>query len=253
MTNLKDKPRSRTSSLRGKNLIILILAIICIVLAGGLIYSQFGQKIGKDTVNIKEVEDLILTYINESLLQGQLKASLVGEIEEEAGLYKFQIEVADQKILSFLTKDGKIFFPEGFYLDEELTQSEERAEEKNVTLGNFSVSDDEICLENDKPIVYFFGSEGCSYCKWEHPIIEKVAGNFEDFISFHNNMGDSEADREVFEKYSPNGYVPAVVLGCQYYRVGAGTQIGEEAETEALIALICDLTKNQPFDVCEYE
>ncbi|GAI38261.1 unnamed protein product [marine sediment metagenome] len=64
---------------------------------------------------------------------------------------------------------------------------------------------------------------------------------------------DPSADMDVFSKYSPEGYVPALVLGCKYYRVGSGEIIGEEEENKVLTALICDLTENQPNDVCEYE
>jgi thiol-disulfide isomerase/thioredoxin len=103
-------------------------------------------------------------------------------------------------------------------------------------------------LEDGKPIIYFFGSDGCGYCKWEHPVIANVTAKFEGFISFHDNI-DSTADGDIFAKYS-DGHIPTLVLGCKYYRVGAGANMGEEQETKVLTALICDLTGNKPVDVC---
>ncbi|MBZ9572975.1 thioredoxin family protein [Patescibacteria group bacterium] len=241
--------------IKDKNLIILVLLVACGILAGGLVYTQFGQKIEKNVISSDEAANLALDYINENLLGGQIKASLAGEVEEERGLYKLQIDIGGEKFFSYITRDGKILFPQGIDLEEELTQPEEkaeaRAEEKSTTLGNFSVSDDEVCLEDEKPIIYFFGSEGCSHCKWEHPIIEEVAEKFTGFISFHNNM-DSSADMDVFSRYSTGG-IPTLVLGCKYYRVGSGEGIGEEEEARVLTALICDLTENQATDVCEYD
>ena len=79
--------------------------------------------------------------------------------------------------------------------------------------------------------------------------MESVAEKFTGYISFHDNM-DTGEDRDVFSKYSPNGYVPLLVLGCRYFRVGAGQRSGEEVESENLTALICKLTDNQPSEVC---
>jgi len=103
-------------------------------------------------------------------------------------------------------------------------------------------------LEDGKPIIYLFGSDGCGYCKWEHPVIANVTAKFEGFISFHDNI-DSTADGDIFAKYS-DGHIPTWVLGCKYYRVGAGANMGEEQETKVLTALTYDLTGNKPVDVC---
>lgn len=125
---------------------------------------------------------------------------------------------------------------------------EQQEQQKQTTIGNFIVSEDEICKEEDKPTIYFFGSDSCGYCKWEHPVIVNVTSNFEGYISLHDNM-NSDADRDIFSKYSTGG-VPTLVFGCKYYRVGAGTGMGEEQESKVLTALICDLTSNEPADVC---
>lgn len=232
-----------------QNIIILILVIA----VAGLLYLQFGQpsENASKSVSPEEAADLALSYINDNILQGLAEASLVGDIEEEKGLYKLQIEIDDEEFPSYVTKDGKLFFPQGIDLEEPQIQvlEEEPSEDEKTTLGNFSVSEDEVCQENDKPIVYFFGAESCSYCKWEHPIVEKVAEGFAGYISFHNNM-DSNEDMDVLMKYSTGG-IPTIVLGCRYYRVGSGERSGEEQETQDLTALICDLTNNQPAEVCE--
>lgn len=59
---------------------------------------------------------------------------------------------------------------------------------------------------------------------------------FGDKISFHENI-DNQKDQEVFSKYS-TGPIPTIVLGCQYYRIGSGENLGETKETEILTKLI---------------
>ena len=118
-----------------------------------------------------------------------------------------------------------------------------------LTIGNFIVSGDEICTENGKPIIYLFGSTFCPHCTWEHPIIEDVTSKFGGHVSFHDNINNPTADKEIFSKYSP-GHIPTIVLGCKYYRVGSGESIGKDQEVKDLTALICNLTNNKPADIC---
>jgi len=132
--------------------------------------------------------------------------------------------------------------------------TEEQAEvlgELTSTIGNFLVLEEEICEEDGKPTVYFFGSERCPHCSWEHPIFEEVMGRFEDLVSFHNNM-DKDTDREVFQKYGQinQGGIPFMVLGCRYAKVGSGERAGEEQEEKVLTAITCKLTDGQPEEVC---
>lgn len=225
---------------------------LAIVIAGGLIAGAFvyinitNQTKGKSSAVItsQQAGEKAINFINQNLLQGKAIASLIETLEED-GLYKMKFTVGEQEIESYITLDGKLFFPEGINLNEVVAP----AQEKSSTIGNFSISSGEICYENGKPIVYFFGSKSCPHCAWEHPIVERVAGKFGDKIAFHNNM-DSENDGGVFEKYSTGG-IPTVVLGCKYYRVGSGEQGGEDEEEKNLTALVCKLTDGQPADICD--
>lgn len=125
--------------------------------------------------------------------------------------------------------------------------------ELTPTIGNFLVLGEDVCLEDDKLIIYFFGSQSCPHCSWEHPIFEEVVERFDGLVSFHNNMDQPQTDREIFQKYSQinQGGIPFMVLGCRYARVGSGERSGEEIEKENLTALICKLTDNQPDKVCQ--
>lgn len=236
-----------------KNSILIIVFAVGLFAAITIFYVSKSpcfraaeKKVG--TLSSQQAAEKAINYINQNLLQKGASASLINVVEEN-GLYKFSFKIGDKEFKSFVTKDGKILFPEeGIDLEKPLAIQPETQEEKTLTIGNFSVSNDEICKENGKPIVYFFGSKGCPHCLWQHPIVEKIAKHFEGYISFHNNM-DSDADKDVFSKYSP-GSIPTLVLGCKYYRVGSGEREGEEKESKALTALICKLTENKSTEIC---
>ena len=235
-----------------KNLIPAAIVIAGLLVAGAIYINQAKDKAGKEIPGLltsQQAAEKAINYINENLLASSTTASLLN-VSEANGIYKFQLKVADQQYDSYVTKDGKLLFTEqGIDLDKEKNNPEEAVKQKVTTIGNFSVSQDEVCKENEKPIVYFFGSNGCPHCLWEHPIFEKVANNFEGYISFHNNM-DSDKDMEVLAKYSTGG-IPTLILGCKYYRVGSGEQAGEQEESKNLTALFCKLTGEKPTEICE--
>jgi len=237
------------NKISSKNLIIIAVIIGVLIIPGLVVYLTQG-KIGGKPLTSQEVGEKVINYINENFLQGKEQASLVN-IEKENELYKLKLKAEGEEFDAYVTKDGKsLFFQVPLDLDQKptITQESETQQETNLTIGYFSISQDEICQENGKPLIYFFGSKSCPHCNWEHPVMEEVAAKFEGEIAFHNNM-DSDEDGEVFQKYSTGG-IPALILGCKYYRVGSGEQSGEENESKVLTALICKLTENKPNEVC---
>lgn len=124
------------------------------------------------------------------------------------------------------------------------------------TIGGFVLTKDEVCQENDKPSIYYFGYSGCPHCTWNHPIMQNVAKKFPTQIVFHDNMDKldklSAADGEILNKYQEihGGAVPFFVFGCKYARLGSGETYGEADEEKFLTALICKLTNGQPEKVC---
>jgi len=232
-----------------KNLIPISIIVAGILIGGVIIYLNNQECLGEPStegqiLSSQEAGEKAIDFVNQNILKERATASLIEAVEEN-GLYRITFDVQGNEIDTYITRDGELFFLEAVNLTEV-----EPVTDESYTIGNFLVTSEEICKEDGKPIVYFFGSESCSYCSWEHPIMEKVAAKFEGEISFHNNM-DSDADMDVFSKYSTGG-IPTLVLGCKYYRVGAGTQLGEEEEEERILtALVCKLAGNQPADVCQ--
>lgn len=209
---------------------------------------------GNGVLSSQEAAEKAIAYINENMLRGEVKASLVS-VSEEGGLYKLRLKIGEAEYDSYVTKNGKFLFPEGVNLEQAPAVAGEQVEQEKPeypkTIGDFLVLDKEECFENKKPLIYFFGHSGCPHCQWEEPVMKKAVDQFGDLIVFHNNM-DSQEDSEVFDEYSVinQGSVPFLVLGCKYARVGSGERTGEEEEIKALTAIICQLTEGTPKQIC---
>ncbi len=221
----------------------LAIVLAAAALAGAYIYigknnGSAGSACVSQALTIDEAKDKALKYINGVVLAGQTTAA-IKEISEEKCLFKIKITVNGGDFDTYLTRDGSLFFSQG----------EEVAEPKKVTLGEFTVNNETVCLENGKPVVYFFGSTTCPHCVWEKPIVESLAESFKDYVIFKIGI-DSQENMDIFSKYS-DGSIPALILGCNYSRVGSGEAVGEETETKNLTAIICKLTNGQPGNVCD--
>ncbi len=110
------------------------------------------------------------------------------------------------------------------------------------TIGNFK----KVAGES-KPYAYFFGATWCPHCKWEKPIFEKVSDKFSSITTQIIDV-DLEPDHSeivTYKHYSPQGYIPVVIIGGSYYQVGSGEEYGEEEEERNLMALFCKVSNNE--------
>lgn len=230
--------------MNNKLFIPIAIIIAGALIAGVVIYTNYSKS-SNGYLSLEQASEKLMSFVNEKALQGGMTASLIDSLEEN-GVYKIKFDVNGEEVEWSISKDGQIIFPQLINLTE---LAEEGTTEAGTTIGDFIVTEDEIVMEDGKPVVYFFGSKTCPHCQWEHPIMEKVAKQFKDYISFHNNM-DSDADSDVFAKYSDGGYIPATIIGGRYFRIGSGETLGEEENTKILEALVCKITNSQPAEVC---
>ena len=218
---------------------------ILLGIAIGAFVSPSAQTLSSSTQNVltpEEAGEKAVDFIANYAVPPGIEVTLVNVTEVETkNLYKVVVnlstlETSETREL-YIAQEGKLLFLGGIDLSK-------------FAIGNFIVSGDALCTEDETPIIYFFGGDNCGFCKWEHQIIENVTAKFTGYISFHDNMNELDTDREIFDKYSPDNSIPTIVVGCTYYRVGAGVKIGEDQEEKVLTALICTLTNNKPEDVC---
>ena len=72
----------------------------------------------------------------------------------------------------------------------------------------------------------------------------------------HDNKNNNTRDTDVFAKYSPEGGIPALVIGCKFYRVGTAEPETAEGTTQAekdFTSLICQVTNNLPAEICNQQ
>lgn len=223
----------------------LLLGLVLGILLGVFVYpSAPPPSPSAPPILTQEVAgERAIAFIRSYAVPSGVEVTLVNITEMETGtLYKGTINLSyagETETRDFyITGEGKLLFLSGIELSK-------------FTIGNFLVSGDAVCTEDGKVIVYFFGDDTCGFCKWEHPLIANVTAKFDGYISFHDNMNNGDRDREIFERYNPERSIPTIVLGCTYYRVGAGTKFGEAEEEKILTALLCSLTKGKPEEVCD--
>jgi thiol-disulfide isomerase/thioredoxin len=223
---------------RWKIATLVLIIILAVVIFFGLQFG-FGTE---SSITSQEASNRSVNFINKNLASLNATATFVS-VSEFSNLYNVTISYLNNLASVYVTKDGSYIF---------LAQPLELKETTNTqkTIGNFLIDENgKICEENGKPIVYFFGSNDCPHCKWEHPIFVNVTNNFKDEISYHENI-DTQTDSNIFSLYSPDGYIPTLVIGCKYFRVGSGENLGEAQENNILTALICKLTDSKPSSAC---
>ena len=113
-----DKFVSKTD----KNLLFVWIAVVVIIIVGALILTngssgQFLEKIknfggaSKDSIAKKGID-----FINNNILSGGQTAELVSS-SEESGFIKMRISIGGKEFDSYMSKDGKLLFPEAIKLE----------------------------------------------------------------------------------------------------------------------------------------
>ncbi len=89
----------------------IIIAVLGIAVAG-LLYLNYGTE-GASLTGPKAAE-MALSYVNTEMLQGQATAEIEGEVQKVSGVYMFNISLNGDSFPSYVSKDGKLFFPQGY-------------------------------------------------------------------------------------------------------------------------------------------
>lgn len=114
--------------------------------------------------------------------------------------------------------------------------------------ASFNVTQNPICTENNKPVVFLFTTTWCKHCRWVKDAFDSVVQEYADagvIAAYHweTNTGDNTLTDEietaipeqhilVYQKFSQGGYIPTFVFGCKYYRVGNGYESQDNLDME---------------------
>ncbi len=101
---------------------IVVILLIFSVFTQGFQFSK-AEGISSSEMLITEAEQKALDFVNGNLLQPPFLAEIKSS-EDTGNLYKVTLSVAGQDVDSYITKDGKLFFPQGFDTSEGLISDE---------------------------------------------------------------------------------------------------------------------------------
>ena len=94
--------------------IAIIIAAVLIVQA---LYGLSNNKI-PNALSKEEAASRVVNFVSSVALQGDANASLIG-VEEQSGLYQVTIKIEDQEYKTYISKDGKLLFPQGTDISEQ--------------------------------------------------------------------------------------------------------------------------------------
>ena len=164
-----------------KNLIPISIAIAGLLIVGAFVYTNQGEIINKisGSSSSQVIAEKAIKYINEKVLSGGNTASLVN-VSAAGDVYKIHLKIGDQEYDSYVTRDGKFLFPDGYNLEEKSqdasqeTTSEVQTETQEET--NLSAAQLEVlakCLTEKES--KFYGAYWCSWCNKEKELFGAAA------------------------------------------------------------------------------
>jgi len=145
------------SKILTKNNILIATAVIAILIVGFLILG-YGDKIKLPNIFVsakQKVAEKAVKYINDSGLSS-VPVSLVS-VSEESGLIKIKIEIGGQEFDSYVTKDGKLLFPQGYEIE-----TDEKDSSNNNQSSADSATKGEI-VKKDSPVLEAFIVSRCPF------------------------------------------------------------------------------------------
>ncbi len=129
---------------------ILVILLIFSIFTQGFSFAE-GTPTGAATdVSLQDAEAKAVNFVNTNLLQAPFTAKVTSS-DDVGSLYLVTLDVAGQSVDSYLTKDGKLFFPQGFDVNVPLTD-DSPADLKSDKAMEIEVKDDliELDAEDDK-------------------------------------------------------------------------------------------------------
>ncbi len=116
------------------------------------------------------------------------------------------------------------------------------------SIGTFNKTEGEICKQDGKPIIRLFSTNTCPHCIWIKNTYDKVAkeyvnkGKIKAYHWFMDQGDDAltatkenqipDSEMQILAQFDTEGYVPAFVFGCQYFRIGTGYESENDLKKE---------------------
>lgn len=132
----------------------VVLPIILVAILAVIGWLTFRNPSTAGELSIEEARVQTEEFINTYLMTPGTTAT-IEEIEEIYGLYKIQVDISTDIVESFVTKDGKVFFPQAFYVEE--MQAESNGSDQSAPPVSVDIP------KTSKPSVELFVMSHCPY------------------------------------------------------------------------------------------
>lgn len=165
----------------GRDTFLRVTLPVLLVIALAVIALVSFQKPGGGTLTKDEVVPRAESFINDYLMQSGTKAS-VKNVSEEYDLYKLEIDIVSDVVESYISKDGKLFFPQAMNIDE-IASGGSAANSSPAAAPAATVS-----VKSDKPTVELFVMSHCPYGtqieKGILPVLDTLGDNIDFELKF---------------------------------------------------------------------
>lgn len=128
-----NEPKKESSTWKIMCLFLVLLLIIAIITSGFHIFK------GSSDITKTEAEQRVLAYVNEQLQVEHVTAAVVSS-KDMGQEYLITLKAAGQTIDTYISKDGKLFFPQGFDLTK-ISQGAGTVSEQNSNLSTNQPAD----------------------------------------------------------------------------------------------------------------
>ncbi|MFH1822442.1 MAG: hypothetical protein ABH830_01960 [Patescibacteria group bacterium] len=183
---------------------LIFLCFFALILSACTLFGGTNVDIGPEEASAKAEN-----FINNNLLQEGQKAT-VKEVTEEGGLYKVVVDIGSgQDVDSYITKDGKKFFPQVLDIEE--------IEGQNNQDTSAEPQPDINAVKSEKPVVELFVMSHCPYGtqieKGMLPVIETLGDKIDFSLKFcsYAMHGETELKEELrqycIQKNEPEKFI----------------------------------------------
>ena len=207
---------------RRKKFNLSVWMISTIVIALLLIVSIFTHGFGIKSITgatTSDVEAQVKDYIEKNLVETGTTVE-VGDLTEENGMYKVTITVAGQKFDSYVSKDGKLLFPQVIDMTKEIPSASGTQTQPQIQ---------QEVPKTDKPKVELYVFSYCPYGlqmeKTAIPVVKLLGSKIEFKIrqvgAMHGEYEKIEAKRQLcIEKNYPNKFLDYVSAFAANTKIG---------------------------------
>ena len=152
--------------------LLIVLMIAAFLIGYG---SKNGISLGIfNNQKAEEIAQQAVEYINQNFLAMSEEGATLVSVVEESGVYKFTILIEGQEYNSYITKDGKILFPDGVPMVIEET-------EKEATAGTMTCEDLD---KSNEPTIEAFVVSQCPFGTQMQRILNEIVKNIPEIDNY---------------------------------------------------------------------